>query len=399
MQIKPRIRGFLCLNAHPKGCFENVQNQVNYINNQTLNNNKIKNVLIIGSSTGYGLASKIASSFGFDANTIGISFEKEATQKKTGSAGWYNLSALQTLLKNSKNKHIDIIGDAFSDDIKQKTIELIKKQFGKIDLIIYSLASPKRKDPKTGTVYSSVLKPINKSYKTKNLNTDKKIIEQVEIAPATETEISNTVKVMGGEDWQMWIDALANEDLISQNAQTLAYSYIGDKITWPIYGKATIGKAKEDLDKTAKQINQKYKNLNFNANVVVLKALVTQASSAIPVMPLYLSLLYKIMKENQTHEGTVEQIARLFKGLNNDNLKRDTENRLRLDDKELDPKVQEKLQDLWEQIQTDNIDSLTDFKSYQQEFLKLFGFGFDNIDYDADISPLVDLELAYTDKK
>lgn len=392
MVIKPKIRGFICTNAHPTGCAESVRRQIQHVKQSTLPATGPKNVLVIGASTGYGLASRIVSAFGFQAKTLGIFFEKEGTEKKTGSAGWYNTAAFQQAADEAGLWSKNINGDAFSNEIKAKTIETIKAEMGKVDLVIYSLASPRRTDPTTGETYSSTLKPIGQSVTTKNLNTSKRIIDEVTVEAANEDEIANTVKVMGGEDWEMWIDALAKADVLADGVKTTAYTYIGKELTWPIYGGATIGKAKEDLDRASKVIDQKLKaDLNGASYVSVLKALVTQSSSAIPVMPLYISALYKVMKEEGTHEGCIEQITGLmFEQLyGNGELNLDDSGRIRMEDNELKEEVQAKVSAIWEQVNSANLDELTDFKGYQQEFFKLFGFGLDGVDYEADVDPIV----------
>ncbi|BCD96919.1 enoyl-ACP reductase FabV [Marinagarivorans cellulosilyticus] len=391
MIIKPKVRGFICINAHPAGCAANVQSQIDFIKAQGSIGSTPKNVLVIGSSTGYGLASRITAAFGSGAKTLGICFEKPATERKTGSAGYYNAVAFDKAAEEAGLYAKTINGDAFSNEIKAATIEQIKADMGKIDLVVYSLASPRRTDPNTGETYNSVLKPIGASYTSKNLNTDTLKIADITIDPASEEEIANTVKVMGGEDWEMWIDALQGADVLAEGCKTVAYTYLGDKLTWPIYGKATIGKAKEDLDRAAAALNEKLASLSGQANVAVLKALVTQASSAIPVMPLYLSILYRVMKEEGTHEGCIEQAYRLFtEGLYASTPRLDDVNRLRMDNLELQPETQAKVEKLWEEVTEENLLELTDFKGHHEAFLNLFGFEANGVDYDADISPLVE---------
>src|SRR5690606_19520635 len=309
MIIKPKVRGFICTNAHPQGCAANVQEQIAYTRQQGSIQGGPKKVLVIGCSTGYGLASRITAAFGSGAATLGVCFEKEPSETKTATAGYYNTAAFHEAAQNAGLYARTINGDAFSNEIKAKVIDIIKQDLGQIDLVVYSLASPRRTDPNSGEVYNSVLKPIGKSYVSKNLNTDTLKISDVSIEPASDEEIANTVKVMGGEDWEMWIDALKAEGLLAEGFSTVAYTYLGDKLTWPIYGKATIGKAKEDLDRAAKALTERS---GGTARVAVLKAVVTQASSAIPVMPLYLAILFKVMKEEGSHEGCIEQIQRLF---------------------------------------------------------------------------------------
>ena len=391
MIIKPKVRGFICTNAHPAGCSANVQTQIDYIKQKGAIAGGPKKVLVIGSSTGYGLASRISAAFGSNADTLGICFEKPGTERKTGSAGFYNAVAFDKAAEDAGLYSKTINGDAFSNEIKEKAINEIKASLGKIDLVVYSLASPRRTDPNTGDIYSSVLKPIGKAYTSKNLNTDTLKINEVTIEPASEDEIANTVKVMGGEDWEMWIDALQSADVLAEGCKTVAYTYLGDKLTWPIYGKATIGKAKEDLDRASKALNQKLAGLNGQANVAVLKALVTQASSAIPVMPLYLSILYKVMKEEGTHEGCIEQAFRLFtEGLYTDQPRLDSDNRFRMDNFELQADTQAKVEKLWDEVTEQNLLELTDFKGHHSAFLNLFGFEADGVDYEADVNPFVE---------
>ncbi|WP_290614085.1 enoyl-ACP reductase FabV [Arsukibacterium sp. UBA3155] len=392
MVIQPKIRGFICTNAHPVGCAENVRQQISYVKQQGPVTNGPKNVLVIGASTGYGLASRITAAFGSGASTLGIFFEKAPTDSKTGSAGWYNTAAFEQAAKAEGlwNKHLN--GDAFTDELKAEAINLIRSEMGKIDLVVYSLAAPRRKDPVSGEVYSSVLKPIGQAYTAKNLNTTKREIEDVSVEPANDEEIFNTVKVMGGEDWERWLDQLHAAGVLAENCQTVAYTYIGKKLTWPIYGKATIGRAKEDLDRAAGAIRTKLDDVKAKAYVASLKALVTQASSAIPIMPLYISLLYRVMKQQGTHEGCIEQINGLFRqGLYSDTPILDDAGRLRMDGKELADPVQDSVAALWDQVTTETIDSLTDYHGYHTEFLHLFGFGFDGVDYQADVTPAVPL--------
>ena len=390
MIIKPKVRGFICTNAHPQGCKANVTEQIAHVKahvNMDTNQSQPKNVLVIGCSTGYGLASRITAAFGSGAKTLGVCYE-QAPSEKTGSAGYYNTSAFHDAAAAAGLYAYTINGDAFSTAIKDQTIAKIKADLGKIDLVVYSLASPRRTDPVTGHVYSSVLKPIGSAHTSKNLNTDKLTINELTLAPATEEEIANTVKVMGGEDWELWIEALQAADLLAEGAKTVAYTYLGDKLTWPIYGQATIGKAKEDLDRASKALNEKLKVVNGSANVAVLKALVTQASSAIPLMPLYLSILFKIMKAEGTDEHCIEQIERLFSEcLYTDTPRIDAANRYRVDEKELEPHVQSQVEAIWAAVTEENIAELADYKAYSSDFLKLFGFGIEGIDYDADINP------------
>lgn len=388
MVIKPKIRGFICTNAHPVGCAEHVQEQINYVKAQGPLSNAPKNVLVIGASTGYGLASRITAAFGGGAKTLGIFFEKEGSERKTGSAGWYNTAAFQTAAEEAGLWSKNINGDAFSNEIKQKAIDTIKADLGKIDLVIYSLASPRRTDPNTGETYSSTLKPIGSDITTKNLNTSKRVIDEVTVEAASQEDIDNTIKVMGGEDWEMWIDALKEADVLADNFKTTAYTYIGKELTWPIYGHATIGKAKEDLDRATQAIKESTKGLNGEAYVSSLNAVVTQASSAIPIMPLYISALFKVMKADGTYEGTIEQIHSLFtENLYGETPRFDEGGHLFQNYKELEDDVQVRVQHVWDTVDTDTIDELTDYVGYHNEFLRLFGFGIDSVDYEQDVNP------------
>jgi len=391
MIIKPKVRGFICINAHPQGCTANVREQIAHVKAQGPVAGGPRNVLVLGCSTGYGLASRIAAAFGSGASTLGVCFEKPPTDTKTASAGYYNTAAFHAEAEAAGLFCQTINGDAFSAPCKEHVIEALKAGMDKVDLIVYSLAAPRRTDPASGETYSSVLKPIGQAYTAKNLNTDTHKISPITVEPASDEEIAATVKVMGGEDWELWIAALKKEGLLAEGCKTVAYTYLGDKLTWPIYGHATIGKAKEDLDRAAGAIAQLLADLKGDARVAVLKAVVTQASSAIPVMPLYLSILFKVMKERGSHEGCVEQIQRLFtECLYAASPRLDVVGRLRVDDKELDPAVQQRVEALWEQVDESNLFELTDFAGYNAEFLKLFGFGVTGVDYDAETSPLVE---------
>ncbi len=392
MVIKPKVRGFICTNAHPVGCAKNVSEQIEYVQKQNLSSTDApKNVLVLGCSTGYGLASRITASFGYGAKTLGVCFEKAPTERKTGTAGWYNTAAFHAEAKAAGIEAHTLNGDAFSNDMKAQVIAKLKETMGKVDLVVYSLASPRRTDPVTGEVYKSTLKPVGQAYTTKTYDTDKDLIHDVSLEPASQEEIDNTIKVMGGEDWELWIKALAEADLLADGAKTTAYTYIGKKLTWPIYGAATIGKAKEDLDRAATTINTDFSALNIDAHVSSLKALVTQASSAIPVMPLYISLIYKVMKEEGTHEGCIEQIVGLFdECLLNTDAATDETNRFRMDGKETNDATQAKIEALWGQVTQANFHDLSDYAGYNADFLNLFGFGFTGVDYEADVDPMAD---------
>lgn len=388
MVIKPRVRGFMCVTTHPVGCDANVKKQIDYVKSRGPLPNVPKRVLVIGASTGYGLASRISAAFGAGASTLGLFFEKPGTEKKPGTAGWYNSAAFHRYAEQEGLYARSINGDAFSDEIKQQTIDAIREDLGQVDLVVYSLASPRRQHPKSGEVFNSTLKPIGKDITNRGINTDKKIVEEVTLTAASEEEIEHTVAVMGGEDWQMWIDALADAGVLAPGAKTTAYTYLGEKVTWDIYWHGTIGRAKQDLDKRVLAIREKLAATGGDARVSVLKAVVTQASSAIPIMPLYLSLLFRVMKAEGTHEGCIEQIYGLFAdSLYNDNPVMDEEGRLRADGKELEPKVQQAVEKLWAEVTTENLEEISDFAGYQKEFLNLFGFEMDGVDYDADVNP------------
>jgi enoyl-[acyl-carrier protein] reductase/trans-2-enoyl-CoA reductase (NAD+) len=390
MIIKPRVRGFMCITTHPTGCDANVKRQIDYVKANGPIAGGPKNVLVIGASTGYGLASRITSAFGSGASTLGVFFEKEGTDAKPGSAGWYNSAAFHKYAEAEGLYAKSINGDAFSDEIKQKVIDTIKADMGQVDLVVYSLASPRRTHPKTGEVHTSTLKPIGKDITMRGINTDKEQIQEMSVAAANAEEIANTVAVMGGEDWQMWLDALKDAGVLAQGCKTTAYTYLGAELTWDIYWNGTIGEAKKDLDKKANAIQESLSDLGGEAKVSVLKAVVTQASSAIPIMPLYLSLLFKVMKEKGTHEGCIEQVDLLFReSLYGASPRVDEDGRWRADYKELEPEVQQAVADLWEQVQTDNISDITDFAGYKQEFLNLFGFEMPGVDYEADVNPEV----------
>ena len=391
MIVKPKIRGFICTNAHPVGCATNVQLQIDYVKAQGMLNNAPKNVLVIGSSTGYGLASRITAAFAGGANTLGVCFEKPPTERKTGTAGWYNTAGFHAKASAHGLYAKTLNGDAFSKEIKQQVIDTLKADMGKVDLVIYSLASPRRTDPETGEVYKSTLKPVGQSYKTKTYDTDKNLIHEIALEPANEDEIQQTIKVMGGEDWELWLDALGKADLLADNCKTTAYTYVGKELTWPIYGQATIGKAKEDLDRAAADIVKTNVSKNVQAYVSSLKALVTQASSAIPVMPLYISLIYKVMKEEGTHQGCIEQIYDLFTDkLTQSQPKVDELGRLYMNSKETNDVTQAKIKSLWEQVTQENFHELSDYVGYHHEFLKLFGFDLRGVDYDAEVETLID---------
>ncbi|MFK7831521.1 MAG: enoyl-ACP reductase FabV [Congregibacter sp.] len=390
MVIQPRVRGFLCTTTHPKGCAENVRRQIDYVRAQGPLVDGPKRVLVIGASTGYGLASRIVATFASGAETLGVFFEKEGRERKTASAGWYNSAAFHAAAEAEGVYARSINGDAFSDEVKQQTIDEIKAHMGQVDLVVYSLASPRRKHPRTGEIHNSTLKPIGSAATQKGINTDKSEIQDFHLEPASQEEIDNTVAVMGGEDWQFWIDALDEAGVLADGAKTTAYTYIGDKLTWDIYWHGTIGAAKQDLDKRVLDIRERLASRGGDARVCVLKAVVTQASAAIPAMPIYLALLFKVMKERGVHEGCIEQVDGLFRdSLYGEQPLLDEEGRLRADRKELDPEVQNAVAELWDAVNTENLTKLSDFAGYRSEFLQLFGFDVDGVDYDADVSPQV----------
>lgn len=390
MIIEPRMRGFICLTAHPEGCAQNVKNQIAYIKSKG-NIDGAKKVLVIGASTGFGLASRITSAFGSNAGTIGVFFEKPPSEGKTASPGWYNSAAFETEAQKRGLYAKSINGDAFSDEIKQQTVDLIKADLGQIDLVIYSLASPVRLHPETGVLHRSVLKPIGGTFTNKTVDFHTGNVTQVTIEPANQEDIDNTVVVMGGEDWAMWMEVLQKANVLAKGATTFAYSYIGPEVTEAVYRKGTIGRAKDDLEATAFKITDDLRSLNGKAYVSVNKALVTQASSAIPVIPLYISLLYKIMKAEGIHEGCIEQIQRLFeKRLYTENeVQTDEKGRVRIDDWEMRTDVQDRIKTLWEKATTENLTEIGDLAGYKQDFLNLFGFGFDGVDYAADSNEMV----------
>ncbi|AOY95968.1 trans-2-enoyl-CoA reductase [Cupriavidus sp. USMAA2-4] len=390
MIIKPRVRGFICVSTHPVGCEANVQEQIAYVKASGPIAGGPKRVLVIGASTGYGLAARITAAFGCGADTLGVFFERAGSAGKPGTAGWYNTAAFDKFATAEGRYAKSINGDAFSDEIKQQTIELIRRDLGQVDLVVYSLASPRRTHPKTGTVYSSTLKPVGKSVTLRGIDTDKEVVKETVLEPATQQEIDDTVAVMGGEDWQMWIDALDEAGVLADGAKTTAFTYLGEQITHDIYWNGSIGAAKKDLDQKVLGIRARLAPRGGDARVAVLKAVVTQASSAIPMMPLYLSLLFKVMKEKGTHEGCIEQVYRLLKdSLYGSQPLLDEEGRLRADDKELAADVQAQVQQLWNAVRDDNLYTLTDFAGYKTEFLRLFGFAMAGVDYEADVNPEV----------
>jgi enoyl-[acyl-carrier protein] reductase/trans-2-enoyl-CoA reductase (NAD+) len=393
MVIKPKVRGFVCVTSHPVGCAANVQEQIDYVKSKGPIANGPKKVLVIGSSTGYGLASRITAAFGSGADTVGVFFDRPSDPDRTATPGWYNTAAFDRAAHAAGLFAKSINGDAFSNDIKQQAIAAVRDGLGKVDLVVYSLASPRRTHPVPGVVHKSVLKPLDASYSNKTVDTDTGLGSDVTIEPATPEEAADTIAVMGGEDWEMWIRMLSDAGLLAPGATTVAYDYIGPAVTWPIYHNGTIGGAKEHLRKTARSLDAFLKPSGGRAFVSINKALVTQASSAIPVVPLYISILYKLMKAAGTHEGCIEQIQRLFAtqlfGAGAPTL--DTEGRIRIDDREMRPEIQDAITKIWPQVTTENLGELTDIAGYRAEFLRLFGFGLAGVDYEADVNAHVEL--------
>jgi enoyl-[acyl-carrier protein] reductase/trans-2-enoyl-CoA reductase (NAD+) len=392
MIIKPKVRGFVCVTAHPAGCAAHVGEWISYVKSKGSIANGPRKVLVIGASTGYGLASRVTAAFGSGAATLGIFFERPSEEGRTATPGWYNSIAFTRAARAAGLYAGNINGDAFSDAIKAQALDTIRKDLGQVDLVVYSLASPRRVHPRTGAVHKSVLKPVGATFSNKTVDTDKGIVSTVTIEPASPQEIADTVAVMGGEDWEMWMGALADAKLLAPGAQSVAYSYIGPEVTWDIYKNGTIGLAKNDLERAAKNIDSLLKlNGGGRAFISVNKALVTQASSAIPVVPLYISILYKVMKANGTHEGCIEQMQRLFATqlYAPSGPRFDGSGRVRVDDLEMTPEVQAAVAKTWPGVTTENLPGLTDIAGYRSEFLKLFGFGLAGVDYGAEAEPHV----------
>ena len=388
MIIKPRIRGFVCITSHPKGCAAKVRQEID-VAKAAKKDGGPKKVLVLGSSTGYGLSSRIATAFCHDAATLGVFFERPSMKGKPASAGWYNSVAFEKAAHEAGLYAKSINGDAFSDEIKAQTIETIKADLGQVDLVVYSLASPRRTDPKTGETYKSVLKPIGESFTNRTLDTDKDLVTEVTIEPAEGDDVAHTVNVMGGQDWELWMDALDEAGVLAPGAKSVAYSYIGPEITWPVYTNGTIGQAKKDVERAAAAITEKH---DCAAYVAVNKAVVTQASSAIPVVPLYISILIKVMKAKGTHEDCIEQMVRLFNGrLYSEDLQLDSAGRIRVDDWEMEPDVQQAVADIWPGITSETLCAQSDYAGYQKNFLNLFGFELPGVDYDEDVEVELDL--------
>ena len=389
MIVKPRIRGFICTTAHPSGCAEHVREQVEYVRARGALDAGIRNVLVLGASGGYGLASRIVAAFGCGAATLGVSFEKPPAETRTATAGWYNNIAFEEAARDVGLYAGSLDGDAFSDAMKGRVIDLVREDMGSIDLVVYSLASPVRRHPKTGELFRSVIKPLGEPVHIKTLNVDRGEVHEVDLEPASAEEARATVAVMGGEDWEMWIDALDHAGLLAPGFRTLAFTYIGSELTWPIYWKATLGKAKEDLDRAARALRERLATVHGDARVATLKAIVSQASAAIPVVPLYASLLFRVMKEQGTHEDTIAHIHRLFftQLAVGCTMNLDAEGRIRLDDLELSATVQDEVKRRWPLVTTERLDELADLQGFREDFLKIFGFGIDGVDYDADQDP------------
>lgn len=393
MIIEPKVRGFICVTTHPTGCDLNVKHQIEYVKSQGKIENGPKKVLVIGASTGYGLASRISAAFGSGAATLGVFFEKPGTEKRPGSAGWYNTVAFTKYATEAGLYAKNINADAFSDECRQQAIETIKADLGQVDMVVYSLAAPVRKMPKTGEVVRSSLKPIGEAYTSTAIDTNKNEIITATLEPASDEEIANTVKVMGGQDWELWIEALANAGVLAEGCKTVAYSYIGTEITWPIYWHGALGKAKEDLDRAAIANRERLASLNGDARVAVLKSVVTQASSAIPVMPLYISLCFKVMREQGIYESVIEHIFRMFNdALYGNNTELDAQGRVRMDSWELRDSVQNLCKELWPQVTTENLSEISDYDDYKLQFLQLFGFNVEGVDYSLDVNPDVKMD-------
>ncbi len=390
MIIKPRIRGFICTTAHPVGCAALIDEQIRYAKSRGPLAGGPRNVLVLGGSGGYGLASRIVAGFGAGARTLCLSFEKEPAEDRTASAGWYNNRAFDRIASAAGLYARSLNADAFADATKAQVADIVRTDMGKIDLLVYSLASPVRMDPDTGVLHRSVIKPVGRNVVSKTVSVDKGVVSEVDLAPATDDEIAATVKVMGGEDWERWIAHLQREGLLAAGFKTVSYTYIGTELTWPIYWEATLGKAKEDLDRAAGTIRQARAPLGGDARVAVLKAVVTQASSAIPVVPLYASILFSVMKEMSLHEDCIRQIDRLFRtrlyGAASPPL--DDVGRVRVDDWELRDDVQVEVKRRWAAIDTGNVMALSELAGFRRDFLRIFGFEADGVDYDAEVSPL-----------
>ncbi|MDE2889313.1 MAG: trans-2-enoyl-CoA reductase family protein [Gemmatimonadota bacterium] len=388
MIIKPRIRGFICTTAHPVGCAHCVQEQIYWVEKQPPLEG-FRNVLVVGASTGYGLAARIAACFGGGARTVGVFFERPALRNRTASAGWYNSVAFERAARNAGHYSKSINGDAFSDEIKEQTISVIREDLRDVDLVVYSLASPRRTHPRTGAQHTSALKTVGEPYTGKTVDIHTGVVSEVTIEPATDDEIDNTVAVMGGEDWDLWIQALEAADVLARGVRTVAFTYIGPELTRPVYGDGTIGKAKIHLEATARELDARLRKRNGRAYISANKAVVTQSSAAVPVVSLYISLLYNVMKEKNIHEGCIEQMYRLLKDriYARPSVPTDESGRIRIDDLELRADVQSLIESLWQTVTTENLEAISDVQVFRAEFLKLFGFGLPSVDYAADVDP------------
>ena len=393
MIVKPRIRGFICTTAHPRGCATHVQQQIDYVKSAGPIDAGVANALVVGCSGGYGLASRIVAAAGCGANTLGVSLEKPPGPKRTATAGWYNNLAFAQAVDQYAHT---LDGDAFSDEMKERAVQVIGADLGKIDLLIYSLASPVRQHPRTGTLYRSALKPLGETLRMKSLNVDKGEVVEVTLAPGTDEDIANTVAVMGGEDWEMWIDALAQAGLLAPGFRTLAYTYLGSELTWPIYWEGTLGKAKEDLDRAGAAITDRLQGIGGSARVASLKGVVTQASSAIPVVSLYMALLFKVMKERGVHENCIQHIHRLYTTqlAAGASQRLDDVGRIRMDDVELSEPIQGEVKRRWGIVGTETLAELGDLPGFQEDFLKIFGFGLPGVDYQEDIDPTLGRDIG-----
>ncbi len=398
MIIRPKVRGFVCVTTHPTGCARNVERQIEYAQSQPRMVSPPKSVLVLGASTSYGLGSRISLAFGGGAATLGVFFDRAPNERKPGTAGWYNTAAFEQAAADQGLVSASVNGDAFSDEAKARVVEILKRDFPPVDCVVNSLASPRRTHPSSGEIFNSVLKPIGKPYRAKSLNTDKEKVIEIELDPASSEEIADTVTVMGGEDWQMWMDALADAGVLAPNCHTVAYSYVGPEITWPIYRDGTIGQAKADLRKTADALNARFALDGGGAHIAVMKAVVTQASAAIPVVPLYISILYKAMKEVGDHEGPMEQAHRLFasKMFGTEGVVTDSDGFVRLDDLEMKAVHQESVAGTWATITSKDLRDASDFDGYKRDFLRLFGFGVDGVDYEAEVEHLLPINNLTT---
>ncbi|MEM7003134.1 MAG: enoyl-ACP reductase FabV [Pseudomonadota bacterium] len=397
MIVKPRIRGFICTTAHPQGCAANVQSQIDYVQAQgTISSDEIKNVLVLGCSGGYGLACRVVSAFGCGANTLGVSLEKLPEAKRTASAGWYNNIAFDEAAAAQGLYAKSLDGDAFSDEMRQRVIDTIKVDLGQIDMVVYSLASPVRPHPRTGVLHRSAIKPLGQALDIKSVHVDRGEVTRVNLEPASAEETADTVAVMGGEDWEFWMDALLEADVLAPGCRTVAFTYIGTELTWPIYWEGTLGQAKLDLDRACKANQARLAVVGGESRVAVLKAIVSQASSAIPVVPLYAALLFKVMKERDCHEDIISHIHRMFatQFKSGASQRLDDDGRIRMDDVELSDEIQAEVQRRWPLVETDNLDELGDLSGFREDFLRIFGFGIDGVDYEADVDPTLGRDVS-----